>query len=1299
MVNRRLISRVITFTFVLIVMASLKLSGQLAIQINEFMAVNETFLLDEDTAYSDWIEIYNSSDDPVNLLGWSLTDEIGIKNKWIFPAVTLNAHSYMVVFASGKNKRVAGQELHTNFRMDGDGDYLALFNPAYQVSTEFYPAFPSQKKDVSYGLLNGNWFYFTGPTPGADNSSGSAKVPAPDFNYNHGFYDSPFNLTLSSAVAGTQIYYTTDGSVPSQVNGTLFSSPININNTSIIRAVNTYSGQSPSKVVTQTYLFLDSVIHQSNHPAGYPEKWGPYTALSDTAIADYEMDPELVSDPTFANTLKQALLDIPTISLVTDKNNLFSKQVDPNTGGIYIYTGPPLTNTTSGLGDGWERPVSMEYFAPNDTVSFQVNCGLRLHGGHGRRPEKSPKHSFRVIFRDEYGPKTLNFPMFGEDATTSFNTIVLRAGFCNAWYHHESSQRNRAQYTRDAWGKDAQLDMGHVGAHSKFVHLYVNGMYWGLYAPTERMDRRFAASYFDGEEEDFDVIKDYTEPVDGNLDAWNAMMDQADAGLTSNEAYQKIQGNNPDGTRNFAYHKYVDIENIIDYMLINFYGGNTDWDHHNWAAIKNRNNINQGFQFICWDMEHILENENANMLGENNSNCPSDLFQKLRANEDFKRSFTDRVQVHCFNNGTLTPEGAEALWNMRKVEVEEAINGEAARWGDYRRDVHQYQTAGPFDLYTKETYWLQAQSYLLNTYFPARTGIFLNQLRSAGLYPNVDAPVFLVNGTAPVGYNVDIGDDVSMTAPQGTIYFTADGSDPVDWGGGSQEEELVLFEEDADKRVTVPKSDLGTTWYSSIGFDDSGWTLCSGAPGGVGYEKNSGYESLITLDVSNDMYTGGTNPNTSCYIRISFTFDITEVSNYNSMELGVRYDDGFVAYLNGTKVAEANAPASPVWNSASTAGHEADNLTTFSITDYMDELADGDNVLAIQGINQNLTSSDFIISARLRLSTSSGPGNPSATAMLYSSPMDIDESKHIKARTFYNGEWSALNDRFFYLADSFYNVKITEVNYHPLDEDTINDSEFEFVELKNTGTSKLFLGGSKFVKGISYEFPKNVEFDAGEFIVLASNPEMFYSRYGFYPFDEYSGQLDNGGEWLILTSPLDDTLCAFRFNDGTGWPSAPDGNGYSLVPTELNPKNDQTLPSYWRASYYIGGSPGRDDLIDTISPPDTNHTDTTIIILAKRQGVNNSILNQNYPNPFSDYTYISYELAEDAIVNLSVYNITGQLIATFVDEEQSKGEYQIQWNGMDMNGDPLSNGMYLYRLTVESKGQVFNTTKRMLLMR
>lgn len=650
----------------------------------------------------------------------------------------------------------------------------------------------------------------------------------------------------------------------------------------------------------------------------------------------------------------------------------------------------------------------------------------------------------------------------------------------------------------------------------------------------------------------------------------------------------------------------------------------------------------------------------------------------------------DQVQKHCFNNGTLTPEVAAALWNMRAVEIEEAVNGESARWGDYRRDVHQYQTSGPFDLYTKQDHWLPVQNWLYDTYFPNRTDVFLDQLRSADLFPNADAPVYLVNGSAVSGNTFIRGDDLSITSSNGTIYFTTDGSDPVISSSGSVKS-LTLFSEDVDKKVLVPKSDIGTSWYTDISFDDSGWQESSGSPGGVGYENNSGYETLITLDVGSDM-NEGTNPNSSCYIRIPFTVDKSEISDYIAMELGILYDDGFIAYLNGIRVAEQNAPVTPEWNSVSSSGHEAESKEIFTLSEHIDVLVEGNNILAIQGMNTSLTSSDFIISADLKLRTSSGNGDPSETAMVYSDPLEIDESKHIKARTLYNGEWSALNDRFFYLTDDFSNIKITEVHYHPLDEDTINDSEFEFIELKNIGTSNVLLGGAIFIKGLTYEFEHDVDLNGGDFIVLASNSEMFFERYGIYPFDEYEGQLDNGGEWLILADPLGDTLCAFRYNDGTSWPYQADGVGYSLVPDEINPDNDQTLPEYWRSSIFIGGSPGGDD--DSTFNIINNDT-----LFVENQHIGEFLLEQNYPNPFSEYTYIAYELANDARINLSVFNMMGQAITTLVDDYQYSGTHQVQWNGRDMSDSPVNNGIYLYRMTIESNGRIELITKRMLLMR
>ncbi|MBG0860869.1 MAG: lamin tail domain-containing protein, partial [Bacteroidales bacterium] len=530
--------------------------------INEFLTLNRTILADEDGDYSDWIEIYNPLQEDIDLLNWSLTDRKDRNRMWVFPDITLRKGSYLVVFASGKNRKEPGKELHTNFSLNGDGEYLALYNAAGNAITRFDPAFPVQQHDISYGFMNGGYISFSFPTPGSENNLSGGTMPSPPvFSMKHGFYDAPFNLVISTAEQGVQVLYTSDGSAPDLGNGTLYAVPLNISCTSVIRAICINNNQVKSTISTRTYLFPDDIIHQPNNPTGYPSTWGNFLSISGTAPADYEIDPEMVADPVFAESLKEALRDLPVISLVSDKNHLFSKTADEFTGGIYIYTG-----TAQGTGYGWERPVSFEYFDDADSVSFQADCGVQIHGGEGRRPEKSPKHSFRLIFRREYGPSGFNLPLFGENAVKSFNNIILRAGFGNTWIHWSHSERSMAQYLRDRWTKDTQLAMGHHSSHGIYVHLFINGLYWGIYNPSERLDSDFAESYLGGNAEDYDVVKDYSEAVDGNLTAWNAAITLANAGLGENDGYQRIQGNNPDGTRNPAYKPMIDVVSLADYM-------------------------------------------------------------------------------------------------------------------------------------------------------------------------------------------------------------------------------------------------------------------------------------------------------------------------------------------------------------------------------------------------------------------------------------------------------------------------------------------------------------------------------------------------------------------------------------------------------------------------------------------------------------------------------------------------------------------------------------------------------------
>lgn len=740
--------------------------------ISEFLAVNSTILQDEDKEFSDWIEIQNTGESSESLNGYYLTDNPLNLTKWKFPDMNLEAGKFLIVFASEKSKVEPAKTLHTNFKLSGSGEFLALVSPdGKTIISAFSPQYPAQEEDVSYGFYNGQAVFFDQPTPGTANVQGG-KVQLPVFSKSRGYYSQSFLVTLETPDPEAKIYYTTDGIRPSAQKGILYQEPIRIQTTTPLSAV-AVKGSETSVVVTNTYFFTDSILKQTNHPKGYPAEWGNFETIPGVAPADYEMDPEVSENPTYRPQLIAAFQDLPSISVVTDPDNLFSHSIDPETGGIYIYT----CSTGVGVGAGWERPASAEYYDPKTQSWFQVNCALQLHGGASRVPEKTPKHSFRMEFKTKYGPSKLDFPLFSEtDATTQFNSLVLRANFGYTWLHWNPTERKAPKYVQDSWGKDTQLAMGHHSAHNKFVHLFLNGMYWGMYNLSERLDEDFMGTYLKGTAADFDVVKDYAEVTSGDLNAWNKMMAMANAGLQDLAAYQKIQGKNPDGTNNSAFEPYLDVENLTDYMLMNFYAGNNDWDHHNWAAARNKVEPSKGFKFFSWDAEHLFTSNTLDVTNENNANCPSRIFTKLKDNAEFRILLSDHIQKLFFDDGLLTPESVSDRYLKRAKEIEKAVWGESARWGDYRRDVHSRDNDN--DLYTPDKYWVKTRDWLTQTYFPPRTNTVVNQLRMSGLYPWIDAPQFTEEGGV-ITNEIDLG----MYSPSGTIYYTVNGIDPRAVGG------------------------------------------------------------------------------------------------------------------------------------------------------------------------------------------------------------------------------------------------------------------------------------------------------------------------------------------------------------------------------------------------------------------------------------------------------------------------------------------------------------------------------------
>ena len=546
----------------------------------------------------------------------------------------------------------------------------------------------------------------------------------PQFSKPHGLYS---DRSITVAIEGTDVHYTLDGSTPTAASQR-YTEPLHLEQSTVVRAVEVI-GDSLSPVATATYIFTSSVLAQPDNPKGYPDTWGEYTQIWGTAIADYGMDPEMTGNRQLAQKIVNGLSDLPILSIVTDRDNLFSHEPNEETGGIYIFTGPPVGDAT---GHGWTRPASIELIGGPQKHDLSTTCGLRLHGGHGRLAEKNPKHSFRLVFKEKYGPKTLQYPVFGDDEPSKFDQLVVRCHFGNAWQHWSESNRTKAQYSRDVWARRMQRRISGLGVNALYVHLFLNGMYWGLYNMAERVDEQFGKDHLGGKKSDIDVVKieedggNHIEAAEGTLDAWELMVETATRAATDESAYQQLD-------------TLLNVDAFIDYMLINQYGGNTDWDHHNWYAIRRRGEDSQGFRFLCWDTEIIFESARENVLSKNNGNAfPTGIFQNLLRNDDFARRYLRRAKELLAKDGLLGEQSVVEVWDSLYNTISGDIYAEAARWGDYRRDVHQWQSRG--QLYTVDNHYMAERQRLLTEYFPVRTDNVLGYIMNYVDIDDFEAP-------------------------------------------------------------------------------------------------------------------------------------------------------------------------------------------------------------------------------------------------------------------------------------------------------------------------------------------------------------------------------------------------------------------------------------------------------------------------------------------------------------------------------------------------------------------------------
>ncbi|MEY2407643.1 MAG: hypothetical protein QOF48_313 [Verrucomicrobiota bacterium] len=661
--------------------------------------------------------------------------------------------------------------------------------------------------------------YFSDPTPGSANTTGwyFDEVADTHFSVNRGFFTNAFALQITNSTPGSQIYYSFNGDEPGPAKGILYTGPITITNTSVVRTRAFRDGWKATDVDTGTYIFLADVTSQAPNwqqnnvpPPYFPASWGANTV-------DYGMDPNVVSLYTPAQW-REALTQIPTLSIVTEMPNLFDSAI-----GIYA--------NASQHGEDWERPASLELLDPasGEPGRFQENCGLRVRGGASRDPSFR-KHSLRVFFRKEYGAGKLSYPLFDNEGADEFETFDIRTSQNYSWPRNDSSTHDTM--VRESFCRQTLGAMGQPYRRSRYYHLYLNGQYWGLYETDERPEASYGQTYFGGSKTNFDVVKCAnhignfaTEATDGTLTVFSNLWTICQSMRTNaaNSNYFRTIGCNPDGTRNPGLPVLLDVDNLIDYMLEIIYSGDGDAtlssflgnnQPNNWFGMRDRSNPDVGFRFFNSDCEHTLGSPNSQVDrtgpfgGSNEGNFtyanPQWMHEELMRNAEYRVRFGDHVQKHFFNGGALTVQSATNRFIARASQITKAVRAYSARWGDSIKEP-------PYG----ESDWTNEINTILTSWFPPRTSLVLAQLTNDLLFPTIAAPLFSSQGGfVSSGFSLAI----SQTNSGGVIYYTLDGTDPRLIGGATASSAQlyggpISINDNASVRARVK---VGTNWSAVV---------------------------------------------------------------------------------------------------------------------------------------------------------------------------------------------------------------------------------------------------------------------------------------------------------------------------------------------------------------------------------------------------------------------------------------------------------------------------------------------------
>ncbi|MBD3225176.1 MAG: T9SS type A sorting domain-containing protein [Caldithrix sp.] len=372
-------------------------------------------------------------------------------------------------------------ELHANFRLDAEGEYLLICDTSENIvdSVRYGPI----NADIAYGRKpdgTDNWYYFQTATPGGANVTEGYQQFAPQvlFSQRGGYFGQPITITLSADGVTGQIRYTTDGTKPDS-ESSLYVEPLYIDTTTVLRARVFIDGMLPGPTITHTFFM----------------------------------------NTDFA---------LPVVSLVTEPDHFFDWET-----GIYVY-GPHADTLSypywgSNFWEDWERPVHIEFFEKDGFRAFGMDAGVQIFGSWSRL---YPQKSLAIYARGRYGQDRMYYPLFPNRSLGAYKNIVLR----------NSGQDWGDTFFRD--GLMSRLvnntNLDYMGYRPVLV--FLNGAFWGIHNMREKMNEHYLANHHGVDADNIDFIERDSMLIKGDLLAYRHLLDfvsHNDMSLQKNYDYVK----------------------------------------------------------------------------------------------------------------------------------------------------------------------------------------------------------------------------------------------------------------------------------------------------------------------------------------------------------------------------------------------------------------------------------------------------------------------------------------------------------------------------------------------------------------------------------------------------------------------------------------------------------------------------------------------------------------------------------------------------------------------------------------